>query len=76
MYEGKTATLKLSVPEKIAHMAANSRRGYWFVTHTVAVNMAMTKTIYLLQFSKQSFQKPLKSVIIIIIRTSKCDNLQ
>ncbi len=35
--------LKLGVPEKLAHMAANSRRGYWFVTHTVAVNMAMTK---------------------------------
>ncbi|MGI6707431.1 MAG: group II intron reverse transcriptase/maturase [Clostridia bacterium] len=35
--------LKLGVPEELAHMAANSRRGYWFVTHTVAVNMAMTK---------------------------------
>ena len=35
--------LKLGVPEELAHMAANSRRGYWFVTQTVAVNMAMTK---------------------------------
>lgn len=35
--------LKLGVPEKLAYMAANSRRGYWFTTHTVAVNMAMTK---------------------------------
>ena len=34
---------KLGVPEDLAYMAANSRRGYWFVTHTVAVNMAMTK---------------------------------
>ena len=34
---------KLGVPEGLAHMAAYSRRGYWFVTHTVAVNMAMTK---------------------------------
>ncbi len=35
--------LKLGVPEELAYMAANSRRGYWFTTHTVAVNMAMTK---------------------------------
>ena len=39
----KRNLLKLGVPEELAHMAANSRRGYWFVTHTVAVNMAMTK---------------------------------
>lgn len=39
----KKNLLKLGVPEKLAHMAANSRRGYWFVTQTVAVNMAMTK---------------------------------
>ena len=35
--------LKLGVPEDLAHMAGNSRRGYWFTTQTVAVNMAMTK---------------------------------
>jgi len=34
---------KLGVPEELANMAAYSRRGYWFVTHTVAVNMALTK---------------------------------
>jgi group II intron reverse transcriptase/maturase len=39
----KKNLLKLGVPEELAHMAANSRRGYWFVTHTVAVNMAITK---------------------------------
>ena len=39
----KRNLLKLGVPEELAYMAANSRRGYWFVTHTVAVNMAMTK---------------------------------
>lgn len=35
--------LKLGVSEDLACMAANSRRGYWFVTHTVAVNIALTK---------------------------------
>jgi len=35
--------LKLGVPENLAYQAANSRRGYWFVTHTVAVNIALTK---------------------------------
>ena len=39
----KKNLLKLGVPEELAHMGANSRRGYWFVTQTVAVNMAMTK---------------------------------
>lgn len=39
----KRNLLKLGVPEELAHMAANSRRGYWFVTHTIAINMAMTK---------------------------------
>ena len=38
----KRNLLKLGVPEEIAHMAANSRRGHWFVSQTVAVNMAMT----------------------------------
>ena len=35
--------LKMGVPEDLAYQAGNSRRGYWFVTHTVAVNLAMTK---------------------------------
>ena len=35
--------LKMGVPKELAHQAGNSRRGYWFVTHTVAVNLAMTK---------------------------------
>lgn len=35
--------IKMGVPEDLAFQAGNSRRGYWFVTHTVAVNMAMTK---------------------------------
>ena len=34
---------KLGVPEEIAYMAANCRKGYWWVTSTVAVNMALTK---------------------------------
>ena len=28
---------------ELAWQAGNSRRGHWFTTHTVAVNMAMTK---------------------------------
>lgn len=35
--------LKMRVPMELAWQAGNSRRGYWFTTHTVAVNMAMTK---------------------------------
>ena len=35
--------IKLGVPEDLAWQAGNSRRGYWFTTHTVAINMAMTK---------------------------------
>ncbi len=35
--------LKLGVSKDLAFIAANSRRGYWFVTHTVAVNIALTK---------------------------------
>ena len=35
--------LKLGVSEDLALQAANSRRGYWFVTHTMAVNRALTK---------------------------------
>lgn len=35
--------LKMGVPEDLAWQAGNSRRGYWFTTHTVAINMAMTK---------------------------------
>ena len=33
----------MGVPRALAWKAANSRRGYWFTTHTVAINMAMTK---------------------------------
>lgn len=35
--------LKMGVPIELAWQTGNSRRGYWFTTHTVAVNMAMTK---------------------------------
>lgn len=35
--------LKMGVPMDLAWQAGNSRRGYWFTTHTVAINMAMTK---------------------------------
>lgn len=35
--------IKLGVPKDLALQAGNSRRGYWFTTHTVAINMAMTK---------------------------------
>lgn len=35
--------IKMGVPKELAYQAGNSRRGYWFTTHTVAVNMAMTK---------------------------------
>ena len=35
--------LKMGVPEDLAYQAGNSRRGYWFTTHTLAVNLAMTK---------------------------------
>ena len=34
---------KMGVPEDLAWQAGNSRRGYWFTTQTVAVNLAMTK---------------------------------
>ena len=33
----------MGVPRDLVWKAANSRRGYWFTTHTVAINMAMTK---------------------------------
>ena len=35
--------MKMGVPEDLAKQAGNSRRGHWFTTHTVAVNLAMTK---------------------------------
>ena len=34
---------KMGVPMELAWQAGNSRRGYWFTTHTLAINMAMTK---------------------------------
>ena len=33
---------RLGVPDDLAYQAGNSRRGYWFTTHTVAVNIALT----------------------------------
>lgn len=33
--------LKIKVLEDLAYQTGNSRRGYWFTTHTV--NMVMTK---------------------------------
>ena len=35
--------IKMEVPENLAMQAGNTRRRHWFATHTVAVNMAMTK---------------------------------
>lgn len=35
--------MRMGVPKDLAWQAGNSRRGHWFTTHTVAVNMAMTK---------------------------------
>ena len=35
--------IRMGVPKDLAWQTGNSRRGYWFTTHTVAVNMAMTK---------------------------------
>ena len=35
--------LKMGVPMELAWQAGNSRRGDWFTTHTVDINMAMTK---------------------------------
>ena len=33
----------MGAPKDLAWKAANSRRGCWFTTYTVAINMAMTK---------------------------------
>jgi len=35
--------INLGVPFDLAYQTGNTRRGYWFTTHTVAVNMALTK---------------------------------
>ena len=35
--------MRMGVPKDLAWQAGNSRQGYWYTTHTVAVNMAMTK---------------------------------
>ncbi|NSE47291.1 group II intron reverse transcriptase/maturase [Dorea formicigenerans] len=35
--------MKLGVPMELAYMAANSRRGYWQTSNTIAVKMALTK---------------------------------
>lgn len=43
MEETKLRNLvKLGVPEYYAHMAANSRRGYWFTANTGAVTRRIT----------------------------------
>ena len=34
--------MRMGVPKDLAMQAGYSRRGYWFTTHTVAINMAMT----------------------------------
>jgi hypothetical protein len=35
--------IKMGVPKDLEMQEGNTRRGHWFATHTVAVNMAMTK---------------------------------
>ena len=35
--------MKMGIPKDLAWQAGNSRRGYWFTTQTVAINMAMTR---------------------------------
>ena len=35
--------IKMGVPKDLAWQTGNSRRGHWFTTQTVAINMAMTK---------------------------------
>ena len=35
--------MKLGVPMELAYMAANSRRGYWRISNTIAVKRALTK---------------------------------
>ena len=35
--------MRMGVPKDLAWQAGNSRRGHWFTTQTVAVNIAMTK---------------------------------
>jgi len=37
--------MKLGIPKYYAHMAANSRRGYWFTSATSTVNRALSKEI-------------------------------
>ena len=35
--------MKLGIPERYAHMAANSRKGYWRTSNTTTVKRALTK---------------------------------
>ncbi len=35
--------MKMGIPKYYAHMAANSRRAYWYVSGMSAVNRALTK---------------------------------
>ena len=39
----KRNLIKLGIPEYYAHIAANSRRGYWFVSGMGAVNRALSR---------------------------------
>ena len=39
----KRNLIKLGIPEYYAHITANSRRGYWFVSGMGAVNRALSK---------------------------------
>ena len=39
------AAMKLGIPKYYAHMAANSRRGHWFISATSTVNRALSKEI-------------------------------
>ena len=67
--------LKMGVPKDLAWQAGNSRRGYWFVTHTIAVNLAMTKErlinsgFYDLATAYQSVHVNYESAVYRTIRT-------
>ena len=39
----KRHLMKMGIPENYAHMAANSRKGYWFCSNLTTVKRAMTK---------------------------------
>ena len=35
--------MKLGVSKELAYMTANCRRGYWWISNTLGVKMALTK---------------------------------